>query len=417
MRSKRGHENILDMTTTAESPYQPPPPPWTRPRLERSRNDRYVSGVCGGLGRYFDIDPVVFRVVLVCMAIFGAGFFVYAVGWAFIPSEGHEFSVAQAARRHGTPGREFLVIGVVVLAGFAAVDATFGWRDSSQSDWVVFALALAGFLWWRRERGMRGELPQPPMWPTAPAPPVGGPPADPPAPSAFWAATATTPMSAPAAAAAPESSRQWGYRPPPERPARERSHLGTFTFSALMLGVGLLLVLAALGWVGPSAQAILAIALVIVGGGLLIGAWYGRSRGLIALGLLLTIAVATVSVLDVPFRGGTGDVTWRVTSVEQLAGGFHLRAGSAILDLSALDLGPVARSVEVSVAAGDLTISVPAGVGVRIRGKVGMGTASVFGRVQDGVGLKIDSSESGQPQLTINVRIGFGELQVHHEAS
>lgn len=42
-------------------------------RLYRSRNDRMLNGVCGGLGEYFNIDPTIVRLVFVAIALFSAG--------------------------------------------------------------------------------------------------------------------------------------------------------------------------------------------------------------------------------------------------------------------------------------------------------------------------------------------------------
>src|SRR5215207_480759 len=53
-------------------PPPPPPPPPAEPRaaLRRSTTDRYVAGVCGGMGRYFDVDPVIFRIAIPVLSIF-----------------------------------------------------------------------------------------------------------------------------------------------------------------------------------------------------------------------------------------------------------------------------------------------------------------------------------------------------------
>jgi phage shock protein C len=57
-------------------------------RLYRSRKDRVIGGVCGGLGAYFGIDPVIVRVVFVILAIWGGlGFLGYLVLWIVIPAE------------------------------------------------------------------------------------------------------------------------------------------------------------------------------------------------------------------------------------------------------------------------------------------------------------------------------------------
>lgn len=57
-------------------------------RLYRSRRDRVIGGVCGGLGAYFGIDPVIVRVVFVAAAIWGGlGVLGYLVLWIIIPPE------------------------------------------------------------------------------------------------------------------------------------------------------------------------------------------------------------------------------------------------------------------------------------------------------------------------------------------
>jgi phage shock protein PspC (stress-responsive transcriptional regulator) len=58
-------------------------------QLYRSRKDRVLGGVAGGLGRYFDTDPVLLRVLLVLGVVFTGGglFFAYLVAWIIIPEE------------------------------------------------------------------------------------------------------------------------------------------------------------------------------------------------------------------------------------------------------------------------------------------------------------------------------------------
>src|SRR5207253_7393451 len=63
--------------------------PSAPPRLlRRSREDRVIAGVCGGLGRYLGVDPILLRVALVVLAIGGGvGFLIYGVAWLVIPKE------------------------------------------------------------------------------------------------------------------------------------------------------------------------------------------------------------------------------------------------------------------------------------------------------------------------------------------
>jgi len=55
-------------------------------RLYRSKKDRMIAGVCGGLAEYFDIDPVIVRVILLIL-LFGAGtgFLAYVILWIVVP--------------------------------------------------------------------------------------------------------------------------------------------------------------------------------------------------------------------------------------------------------------------------------------------------------------------------------------------
>ncbi len=58
-------------------------------KLYRSRDDRMVAGVCGGLGDYFDIDPTLMRLIFVFGSVVtGSGlFWVYLVMMILVPEE------------------------------------------------------------------------------------------------------------------------------------------------------------------------------------------------------------------------------------------------------------------------------------------------------------------------------------------
>lgn len=60
-----------------------------RRTLYRSRIDRMLAGVCGGLGEYFQLDPTLIRLVFVLLAAFtGVGVLAYIVLWIVVPEEG-----------------------------------------------------------------------------------------------------------------------------------------------------------------------------------------------------------------------------------------------------------------------------------------------------------------------------------------
>lgn len=57
-------------------------------RLYRSKTEKIFGGVCGGLGNYFSIDPVLVRVIwAVLLFAGGVGFLAYILAWIIIPEE------------------------------------------------------------------------------------------------------------------------------------------------------------------------------------------------------------------------------------------------------------------------------------------------------------------------------------------
>jgi phage shock protein PspC (stress-responsive transcriptional regulator) len=57
-------------------------------RLYRSRTDRKIAGVCGGMAQYFGVDPVIPRIVWVALILgAGIGLLAYVICWIVIPQE------------------------------------------------------------------------------------------------------------------------------------------------------------------------------------------------------------------------------------------------------------------------------------------------------------------------------------------
>ncbi len=56
--------------------------------LHRSSKNTVIAGVCGGLGEYFDIDPVLFRLLFVAVTLLGgSGVLIYIILWLVIPED------------------------------------------------------------------------------------------------------------------------------------------------------------------------------------------------------------------------------------------------------------------------------------------------------------------------------------------
>ena len=59
-----------------------------RNKLFRSRSERWLAGVCGGIGDYFNIDATVIRILFILFGlVFGSGLLFYIILWILIPLE------------------------------------------------------------------------------------------------------------------------------------------------------------------------------------------------------------------------------------------------------------------------------------------------------------------------------------------
>jgi len=57
-------------------------------KLYRSRKNRILGGVAGGIGKYFNVDPTLIRIIFVLLILFGGGgLFLYFILWLIIPSQ------------------------------------------------------------------------------------------------------------------------------------------------------------------------------------------------------------------------------------------------------------------------------------------------------------------------------------------
>jgi phage shock protein C len=93
--------------------------------FRRSRTDRVIAGVCGGVGRYLGVDPVLIRVAFVVLAIAGGGgFLLYVLGWILIPEEKEGEQIGEntppsADMARLVFGGALIAIGVILLLGLS----------------------------------------------------------------------------------------------------------------------------------------------------------------------------------------------------------------------------------------------------------------------------------------------------------
>jgi phage shock protein PspC (stress-responsive transcriptional regulator) len=85
-------------------------PPHEPRRLVRIREGRVLGGVCTGLGRYFNLDPIIFRIGAVVLVLLGgAGLLAYLAAWLLVPDEDAPADPAQGRNRG------LVIAGVILL--------------------------------------------------------------------------------------------------------------------------------------------------------------------------------------------------------------------------------------------------------------------------------------------------------------
>ena len=181
-------------------------------RLRRSKSDRYIAGVAGGLGRHFDVDPTIIRVVLAVLTFFGgAGILVYGVIWLFVAEDGEEHAPVEL-------NPDILKI-VLIVTGAIALMIVFGTPFFNDSwGWgFPFPLLVIGLIVFAifatRDQRRRGPVPPPP-WGAAPSTPAG-PGATPGAPAPSYGPTEGTTMSTTDTHTDPYPTTSYQTGPPP----------------------------------------------------------------------------------------------------------------------------------------------------------------------------------------------------------
>ena len=352
-------------------------------RLVRTSDGRWLGGVAAGLGRYFDINPLVYRIAFAALALAGGtGLLLYLAAYLVIPDEQADESIAVETMRTRRD-QPWLLLGVGLLgfgALFALSEASF-WPGNG-NFWFAAVLAGAALVWWRvssRDRSMSTAL----------------------------AADATAPPAAPAVpGAAPRTPR------PPARPSLFAPVVG-----ALLAASGLFGLLSVLDVYDVDLEVAFAAGVVIVGGAVAIGAMTQRRvGGLVVLGLILLASFGVAAATPVSISSGAGEKTERPLTVSALEPSYELGLGALELDLRAVTLPAGTTSVDASVGAGELVITVPEGVAVEVDAHAGVGEIDVVGERDDGIDvdrtLTLAGSGPDAPLLQLEADVGFGSIEV-----
>ncbi|HJQ96425.1 MAG TPA: hypothetical protein VJ935_12055, partial [Acidimicrobiia bacterium] len=221
-------------------------------------------------------------------------------------------------------------------------------------------------------------------------------PAGPPTPAANFS------LSTPASGIAP---------PPPRRPPNPPSPLGQITIGLVIISLG---ALALIDRVSPLVEAgprhYLALAITVIGLGVVVGTRYGRARWLIPLGLILIPVSIVAGVAEIDKTASTRLI--HPTSFAELAGNYELSTGRLTIDLTDLPWQGEVVELDGSVGVGSLEVLLPSNVGIEAATEVGIGESR--GPEGSEGGLGVDHAyaypDRGGGLLVTNLDVGIGEI-------
>lgn len=367
-----------DTATPEELAPRPAEPARDLSRLRRTTTEspygRHIAGVAGGLARHFDIDPLVVRIALAVAMLFGVGVFFYAAVWLLVPEDGKDRAPINLDART----RTVLLWGTAAVAAIWLIGFPFGTHGWFPWPLVIIGIVVA-VVANRRERHRS------------------------------WA-TQTT------AGDTPSGEATATYAAP--RPRRNGPIWFGFALATIAVGEGILGLMAAAGH-HPNLGAYPALALGVIGAYLILGAFWGRAGGLIALGIVAAFATIVGTAANGVGSGKTLDIT--PTSAAAVMPSYSLGTGSLTVDLTqvrdqrALD----GRVVDLNATFGRIQVIVPNGTGVIFHGTVrGAGSIQTWGDEHDGpraTYVQTFPASAGHPTITIDASIRFGAIQLRSE--
>jgi len=343
------------MTTDDTTQQLPPESPQPR-RLLRSRSDRVIGGVCGGLGRYFNVDPIIFRIGAVVLAfIGGAGLLAYLAALLLIPSEDSPAAADAPAGRN----RWLLIAGVIVLL---LVTWPFllggGLLLAGILVPLAFLVAAGVLVWWF----VSGEGPGDDAGDIA-----------------------------------------------------KRAALGI----GILALCGLIAIAGAWA-AAAGGESVVAITVIAAGVAILVGAFVRPVRWLVLPAVTLAVSAGVVAAAGIDLDGGVGERDYRPASTADMRDTYQLGMGELVLDLRQTDLPAGDVPVAIDLGIGEARLIVPDDVCVATDAEVGIGEARTFDRHNEGVDVDVEDLPDASPdttRLVVNADVGVGSLRIGHSGA
>jgi phage shock protein PspC (stress-responsive transcriptional regulator) len=325
-------------------------------RLFRSRSSRVIGGVCGGLGRYFNVDPIFFRIAAIALTLIGgAGVLLYLAALLLVPNEPAD-AAAQPPPEGGR--NRALVIALVVIALLIGWPFLLGGGFVAAGILIPLAVLVAAgvLVWWL----VSGEGPS------------GG---------------------------AGDIAR--------------RAALGI----GVLILCGLIAIGGA--WAAAAGGGTV-VAILVIGSGLavLAGAFLKPVRWLILPALTLALSAGAVSAAGIDLDGGVGDKTYRPASAVDLDDRYELGIGKLEVDLRNTDLPAGDSPLSLDVGVGEARLIVPENVCVATDADVGVGAVNVFEREKGGVDVDVVDEPNAATETTrliVDAEVGVGAVNVVHD--
>jgi len=379
--------------------------------VRRTRDNAVVAGVCAGLARRWNVDPNLLRIAVVVASLAsGLGLVVYGVAVLVLPTDGTTeppvHRILPFTRTWPLPA----VVAGLGVTGFVLFGIAGGWSGLGFLP-VIVALGI----WYaasRRRRQTQTVTADPTPFERA---------------AEAWRTRLVEHQvssgALPAAALATIAQRTPSAQVHPDAatdlvPVRRRgSKLWWLALALSAIGTAVVALLQSQG-VGSGALPYLAVILASLGLTLLVATWRGRPR---LMGLVTVIVlISTLGTWAAPnaerledFRIADGSYSYATAT--ELPGEITASAGDLQLDFSDLALTSD-QSLEISLGAGDVQITLPAGVNSEVTWDVGVGEVVLPDATEHGgtslTGTTTNVVDEGASTLRLTVALRVGSLEV-----
>lgn len=347
----------------SETPPSPEPPQQPEPprRLLRSRDERVVGGVCGGLAKYFNVDPLIFRIAAVAL-VFVGGFAIvaYLAALLLVPEDdgtGHPVP--------GKPGRVSTIAGavVIVIGGIVLLDGDWGigagWLFGAlvPTILVVVVLAVAG----QRLLARRGE-------------------------------------------SQPTASRVIG---------------ATLVVGAVVVGTAALAAGAAVA-TAAGGGTVVAVVVIALGAAMVALSFRRRhARWLAVPALALAIPAGVVQAAGVDTDHGVGERNYLPATLADVKPSYELGVGQLVVDLRRMEWPrETTVNLKVDVGMGHALVLVPRDACVQADTHAGVGYVGVLGEESGGADVDDERgtvARSSGRRLILDADMGIGAIEVLHD--